>query len=1091
MKTPPQIERPSAEWQAWLQKVQAFCTSARPDLCPLFKRRQGDRRLFIDVSICGQKVSALLDTGASVSVFGSEFMDFVKHLNHAEFPYKEKSPLITLADSSRPTVLGTVALPVTYHKRTEDVEFTIIPSVTFAVILGIDFCHQFRLVMSFVDKTCHVQADAVPTIGVVNRLVDQEELTALQVKALATVVKKYANLSSKAPGLTHLIEHQIDTGDAKPIRQRQYALSPAIQRQLDKEIEQMLEMDVIEPSHSPWCSPLVMVNKKDGTYRMCFDGRKLNEVTVRDSYPLPLVDSILSKLRDAVYLSSLDLTKAFWNIPLKETSRPKTAFLVRGKGLFQFKRMPFGLCNSAQTMQRLVDSLLGPELEEHVFVYLDDIIIVTSDFEQHIRLLEEVHRRLEEAGLKINFDKCQFCRPSLHYLGYVVDQDGLRTDPEKVNVILRTEIPKTTTEVRRVMGVFQWYRRFIKDFSSLSYPITSLIQGRKKGQRIVWTPEADVAFETLKERLVSAPVLASPDFSKPFAIQTDASDVGLGAVLFQEADGFEHPIAYASRTLTRAEQKYSVTERECLAVLFGVEKFRCYVEGTDFTVFTDHASLKWLYNLKDPIGRLARWCIRLSQFAFTLVHRKGTQNVVADFLSRHVAAVEAADLHPDEWYDGLIRKIQQEPQHYPDFQVDNNIIYKHFHGQHGLKSNLTEWKVVVPTADRARIMSQCHDTALAGHFGVQKTWARIFEQFYWPGMRKDIRKFVKTCDTCGAYKVPQNARAGLMGAAKKVSFPFQLISLDLMGPLPRSRKGNTQLLVVCDWFTKFVLVQPLAKATASSVVKFLENQVFLLFGVPQIIMCDNGSQFTSKEFKNLLGEYKVRHLWYNARYHAQVNPTERVNKVIGTALAAQIRSDHRLWDVNIQKVAQAIRTANHDVTGFSPAFLTFGRNVPLDGEFYGPTVPDGPTATREAERRAWVTDLQNMPKLVREVRIKLATAYEKTRRRYDLRRRPVAYQIGAKVWKRNFVLSDAGSYFSKKLAPKYVLCKVARIVGTGKVYELEDLQGKPLGRFHVQDLKPYYARQIEPPNESEEEEAERRKQEQRDVSVKTRVKNKK
>lgn len=993
-------------------------------------------------------------------------MSFVETLNLNKYKYRERFPIIALADGSRPAVSGTISLPVSYDNKTKLVDFTIIPSISFAVILGIDFCFKFDLNLSFRDNLCQVLTNPCvsvvdvidPNVSVINRIIDLDELTSLEKRRLSIVIDKYKTLASKAPGLTNLICHHIDTGDAKPIRQRQYAMSPAIQKHLHKEIDQMLKDDIIEPSNSPWCSPIVMVTKKDNTYRMCFDGRKVNEVTVRDSYPLPLIDSILSKLRDSAFLTSLDLTKAFWNIPLDVMSRPKTAFLVHGRGLFQFKRMPFGLCNSAQTMQRLVDQVLGPDLEKHVFVYLDDIIIATSSFDKHIEILNEVHKRLSKAGLKINIDKCKFCRESLSYLGFVIDKHGLRTDPDKVEGILKTQVPKNTTEVRRLMGILQWYRRFIKDFSTLSYPISSLLQGRKKGKPITWTKEADIAFQILKERLVSAPILASPDFDRPFVIQTDASDVGLGAVLFQEVEGFEHPIAYASRTLTKAEQKYSVTERECLAVLFGVEKFRCYVEGTDFEVITDHASLKWLYHLKDPIGRLARWCIRLSQFAFKIQHRKGSNNIVADFLSRNVCALQASEIKPDDWYVRMRQKITSHPDLYPDFRVEDGIIFKHFSPKHNVQSNLADWKIVLPTPNRQQIMSEHHDNAISGHFGTQRTWARVFEHYYWPGMRKDIHRFVKTCDVCGAHKSPQDSRAGLMGNYKNISFPFQLISVDLMGPFPRSKKGNTQLFVVIDWFTKFVLVQPMAKATSKSIIKFLENQVFLIFGVPQVIMCDNGPQFVAKDFKDFLKEYKVQHLWYNARYHSQVNPTERINKVIGTTLGAFIKNDHKLWDENVYKIAQAIRTSQHEVTGFTPAFLTFGRNVPLDGAYYGREIPTSPEEIEIANELSWQNDLKGLPKIFGQVRSRLRQAYETTRKRYNLRRRPITYTIGEVVWKKNFVLSDATKNFSKKLAPKYVKCLVTKIRGSGKVYELSDLDGRILGDFHVKDLKPYHER---------------------------------
>lgn len=1024
--------------------------------------KSSDPRPYLDINICGHNFCCLLDSGATNTIIGDRGIQFFKEHGLA-FVLQPVTNYVTTADGTSQSVQGRISLPITFRGVTRSVDCLLVASITQDVILGVNFGKTFGICFDFTNNAYsfdhEVQISAVNTITPISSLAPEQKAK------LNQVVEKFNSLSSKNPGSTDLVTHYIDTGESRPFKQRQYSFSPAIQQHLNKEVDQMLAEGIIEKSNSPWSSPILMVRKKDETYRLCFDGRKLNELTVKDSYPLPLIDNILSHLRDSVYLTSLDLTKAFWNIPLEESSKAKTAFQVHGKGLYQFKVMPFGLCNSAQSMQRLMDTILGPELEKYVFVYLDDIVVATPTFELHIQVLEEVHKRIQAAGLKINIDKCKFCRDSLSFLGFVIDGSGLRTDPEKVDGIVNTPVPKTTTEVRRIIGVMQWYRRFIKDFSTLSAPITALIKEKKKGQSITWTPEAEVSFKTLKERLVSAPVLASPDFTKPFFIQTDASDVGLGAVLYQVFDGSEHPIAYASKTLTRTERNYSVTERECLAVLFGVEKFRGYVEGTEFTIETDHASLLWLYKLKDPVGRLARWCVRLSQFNFKIIHRKGSQNVVADFLSRNVASVNAISLEPDKWYENMIKQVKDKPNQFPDFRVVDDLLFKHFSPSHDVQSNLFDWKLVIPTPNRKQVMQESHDPATAGHFGVSKTHARVFERYYWPGMRKDIRHYVLTCSVCGSNKTTNQNKPGLCGQYKNVSFPFQCISLDFVGPFPRSKKGNTQLLVVTDWFTKFVLVQPMAKATAAGVIKFLENQVFLLFGVPQIVMCDNGVQFISKEFKSLMRKYKVHNVWYNARYHPQVNFTERVNKVIGTALSSYIKDcDHRTWDVEVFRVAQAIRTSQHESTGYTPAFLTFGRNVPIDGEYYG-ALPHNPQDVLDiSDRLHRVQDVEHLTPIYDKVRERLRKAYETNARHYNLRRRPLKFSVGDKVYRTNFIQSDAAKNISRKLAPKYVICKVTKVLGTGNVYELSDLDNKILGNFHVKDLKPFYER-VDTPEE--------------------------
>ena len=439
---------------------------------------------------------------------------------------------------------------------------------------------------------------------------------------LDSLILKFGTLAQDKLSRTHVMTHSIETGDAKPIRMRQYPYSPALMRQLNIELDVMLTEGVVTPSNSPWCSPVLMVKKKSGEYRFCFDGRKLNSVTVQDSYPLPRIDVILSKLSESKFLTTIDLKSAFWQIPLDEQSKPKTAFAVPGRGLFQFEVLPFGLADSPRRMQRLIDTVFGPSLEPYLFGYLDDLIISTPTMELHLEILNKVFESLKSANLTLNLEKCKFCRSSLPFLGFIVDSSGIKTDPEKIKAIKEFPRPATVTQIKRFLGLAGWYRRFIYDFSTLSSNITSLMTGKRKSNPIVWTKEAEEAFNTLKDRLTTAPVLVAPDFTKPFTIQTDASTTGLAAVLFQEIDGKEHPIAYASKTMNSSQRQYTVTEQECLAVLFGIEKFRPYVEGTKFRVLTDHHSLLWIRNLKNPSGRLCRWAINLSHHDFIIEHRK-------------------------------------------------------------------------------------------------------------------------------------------------------------------------------------------------------------------------------------------------------------------------------------------------------------------------------------------------------------------------------------------------------------------------------------------------------------------------------------
>lgn len=535
---------------------------------------------------------------------------------------------------------------------------------------------------------------------------------------------------------------------------------------INEEVEKMLADDIIEPSHSPWSSPIVLVRKKDGKHRFCIDFRKINDVTHKDAYPLPQIPATLDKLRGARYLSTLDLKNGYWQVPLTPDSRPITAFTVPGMGLFQFKVMPFGLHSAPATFQRLLDEVLGPDLEPHVFVYLDDIIVISETFNKHLELLTETFRRLREARLRLNPDKCKFCVDQLRYLGHIVDREGIRTDPEKVSAVANWPEPRNVKQIRQFIGMASWYRRFIANFSTITAPLTALT---RKNVRWVWGPEQSEAFSTIKVKLTSAPVLTCPDFTRRFYLQTDASTSGLGAVLTQQYKEGERVVAYASRTLNTAEKNYSATELECLAVVWGIRRMKNYLEGYAFTVITDHQALKWLQRLESPTGRLGRWVFELQQYDFDVKYRKGVLNKVADALSRYPTVSATRKSNRCQWYDRIREETLREPGKRPEYQVRGGKLYRHI--LHSLdfkeRNNNEQWKLCIPTPVRETVIRRYHDEPTAGHLGIAKTIARIAEEHYWPGMFRDIAKHVRRCETCQSFKAAQQRPAGKLHGSKE------------------------------------------------------------------------------------------------------------------------------------------------------------------------------------------------------------------------------------------------------------------------------------------------------------------------------------
>ncbi|KAL5505305.1 hypothetical protein EMCRGX_G006717 [Ephydatia muelleri] len=461
-----------------------------------------------------------------------------------------------------------------------------------------------------------------------------DHLSVRDKEMLFSVLLDYADVFSLHPGnigRTGEIKHHLDTGDAQPIHQLPRRVPQARRLEVRKMLDEMLEKDVIQPSHSPWSSPIILVRKKDGSMRFCVDYRKVNSVTKKDAYPLPRVDDTLDTLGGTKFFSTLDLASGYWQVEVEEADRQKTAFTTP-EGLFEFKVMPFGLCNAPATFQRLMDRVLNDLKWTDCLVYFDDIVVVGRTFSEHLHCLGNVLTRLRQAGLKLQPKKCNFCQQKVRFLGHVVSASGISTDPDKTEVVSNWPTPTDKREIQQFLGLVNYYRRFIKNFASLAKPLQRLTE---KNVTFEWNESCQNAFDQLRACLVSAPVLAFPDYSKTFILDTDASENGIGAVLSQgQDDGSECVIAYASRSLSRQEQRYCVTRRELLAVVEFVHHFRCYLLGQHFTLRTDHGSLIWIQNFREPEGQLARWIERLQEYNFTVVHRPGIRHGNADALSR-------------------------------------------------------------------------------------------------------------------------------------------------------------------------------------------------------------------------------------------------------------------------------------------------------------------------------------------------------------------------------------------------------------------------------------------------------------------------
>lgn len=1015
----------------------------------VFAHAKNDTRPYLNVTIFGKTFLGLLDSGCTTTVIGALGWKTLEGLSVLS---STETRTCSVANGQTCTSIGFVRLPVQLCDRVKILDMLVVPSIPHEIILGVDFWTKMEIIPDLFANEWSFRLDQDVISREIAAIQSVDALSAEQRKVLDSVIDDAFSKMGDKLGCTDLVELTIRT-NSPPIKQRYYPISPALQKDVNAELEKMLADDIVEPSNSPWASPIVMIKKPDGRWRFCVDYRALNKVSLPDAYPLPFVSRTLDKLRDARFLTTLDIRSAYWQIKVAEESRPLTAFTVPTRGLFQFKRMPFGIHSAPAVWQRLIDRVIGVDLEQYVFVYLDDVIVCTPTFERHVEILKEVLSRITKAGLTLNRGKCDFCKSELKYLGYIVNSSGLLVDPEKVDAILRIPTPRNVREVRRIIGLASWYRRFVPNFSTITSPITALT---KKNTPFVWTPKCDAALTRIKECLISAPVLACPDFDLPFTIQTDASDYGLGAILSQVRDGAEKVICYLSRSLNKAERQYTTTEKECLAVLFAIEKLRPYVEGTKFTVITDHYSLKWLHKIKDPVGRIARWAVRLQQYDFEVVHRPGKCHTAPDTLSRAVPVIDSISAKStdtfstvtDKWYLNQIKQVTEYPQNYPMWMVENNQLFKRSKPRYPELTG-TSWLRVVPKESRKSIIRDHHDPPLCGHLGISKTCSRISERFYWPKLRADVANHVRKCTTCLEIKPEQKRAVGRMLSAQPTAHhPWQLVSADLVGPLPRSSSGYVYILSVLDCFSKFLLLFPLRSATGPALCKVLEDHVFLIYGVPETLIVDNGPQFRSNSFRTLLQNYQVT-VFHTANYHPQANPVERQHRVVKTMLSAYVKDKHQQWDKYLGKVGAAIRSSKSDVTKLTPNFINFGREVYYSGKREDLTA-ETPTISVDHDPEGVSKALG---KVFQDVQRRLKLAYDKSKKPYNLRHRDERLQIGQRVWKRNYVLSDATKKFTSKLAPKYTGPYVVTHVLSPWTYKLSDPSGRPMGVWHGKDLK--------------------------------------
>ena len=830
--------------------------------------------------------------------------------------------------------------------------------------------------------------------------------------------------------------------------------TPQDRDEIDKQVEEKLLQGIVEPSTAPWSSNVVLI-RKDGRVRMAIDYRKLNSVTVKDVYPMPKVQALIDCLKGSKWLTGLDCAQAYHQIPMgDERSKDLTSFRVPGRGLLRFAYLPFGLANAGAVWSRFIDEAMQDLRFKTVLCYADDILCFTKSdkVEDHAKDLQEMFNRLRRYGIKIKASKLNLGQRELPFLGVLAGVNGVRPNPEKVKAIREAQLPKTIGQLRRVIGQFAYYRRFIPWFAEIADPLYKMVGHNKQSKRdsknqIIFTAAQKEAFDTLKHKITTSPiVLAYPDWEAPFEIHCDASKQGLGAVLCQLVEGEERVIMYASRALTETEKKYHSYEQEALALVWSVELFRHYVYGRHFTVRSDCRSLKWLKSRTDT-ARVMRWVMRLQEFDFTVVHRPGRLAGNVDPLTREntddVApygedpieelydtpslplskdaepkketfgflymqtrsrgatvphdqeeaatqngssggkaeieedeeSEEDVDAEGDDSEDGapsffkcradlegwtpqdFIReqnssdnktmsfiKERIKADHIagkpPQFEVgEDKLYYKCAEAGSGKGArtpgrNPRRRRIIVPESLRAFVIALHHNIELSAHQGHKRILKEITPKYYWPGMTADIKRWVAACSGCKRRKTPRPMRAGL-NEPVLAKAPGEVWQVDLLGPLIETENGNIWALTMFDQFTRWPIAVPLPNTRQGPIMEALYAHLVCEKSVPKRIVTDQGRNLIAKAVKRMCSRWGIARIKTGGHNPTGNSCVERFHKYIGAAVTILMDRKTPDWDAYLPAILFAYRVSENDATGYSPFFLTTGREptLPADSIF--------------------------------------------------------------------------------------------------------------------------------------------------------------
>ena len=906
----------------------------------------------VKLKIQGRELDCLLDTGARVNVMSKEIFQELKNIE-----IMVSNANLKCANESRLEVLGKARVETIIGKKKRMVTFIVVNKITPEVIGGMEMQKQFGIELQWIKKStekkencyvCNIEGNFGRVITDEERFKKAVDVLKLNENAkLKDIIQRNRNVFMADAwdiGCTDIIKHKIVT-KGEPIKIKPYRQPMNLEEKIDAAIKNLYENKIIKKCNSQWNTPLICVWKKEKKdIRLCLDFRRLNAITERQAFPMPNVEEMLDKLESAKYFSSIDLGNAYYQVELEEESKEKTAFSTK-TGQYCFNRMPFGIAAAPGTFQELMIKVLNGM--KNALVYLDDILIYTTNLEEHYLALNEVIQRIGRAGLKINPEKCHLLKKEVKFLGHIINKDGIKTDPAKIEAIKSFERPKCLKNLRSFLGICNYYRRFIKEYAKKSRALEEMCG--KTNEKLIWSDNCNKAFEDMKNALTESPILAFPDFKKEFILDTDASFDTIGAVLSQRgSDGKERVVAYGSHAMNPHERGYCITRKELLAIYYFCNHFNHYLYGKRFTLRTDHKAITFMMTTKKPItAQFQTWINYLSSLDIQMEFRKGKDHANADMLSRNSCetCTQCLMAHKEAKTGKMKTRIlnimtEDASERWQEDSVEIDNIRKGIKKDHlkdlrvsGKVVQTKEGKIWIPSDRCQEMIRYTHE--LLSHAGIEKVTKYIKNNFEMHRMAEEVQNVIRNCLACQKIKVV-TTKTKEINKTLSASEPFEKIYIDICGPLKETFRKEKYILAMIDHFSKYISLTAITRQDEQTIKKIIQNNWILKFGAPKEIHVDCGKNFESKEMKEFAAKLGVS-LVFSSPYHHNTNGIiERQFRTIRDFINASLNERKPSnWAEILPEVEYTLNATVQKSLGVTPAEIVFGRKINRERWHYG------------------------------------------------------------------------------------------------------------------------------------------------------------